>query len=233
VQLTLLQAATYLGVNEPTVRRWMRERSLPVHRINERFYLNAIELWEWATKQHILVSRRLLDEARRSDEIVPPLSSLLATGGIHYKVPGRNKAEVLHEVVARLPLPPEIDRDFLIAVLEARERLGSTGVGQGVAIPHVRHPILLHVPAPFVTLCLLAQPIDFDAHDRMPVHTLFMVVSPNVPSHLRILAQLAFALRDDTMRQLLRDRAPANEILNRFGMVEQRATSAFQAITEE
>lgn len=232
MQLTLRQAATYLGVNEPTVRRWIRDRALPVHRINERFYLNAIELWEWATKQHILVSRHLLDEARHSEEPVPTLGQLLKTGGIHYNVGGGNTSEVLREVVRRLPLPPELDREFLITVLEARQRLGSTGVGHGIAIPHVRNPILLHIPAPFVTLCLLEHPVQFESYDQTPVHALFTVVCASVPAHLHILAQLAFALQDDALLKLLKERAPADQLLQRFDMIEKRKTAAFRAIVE-
>ena len=74
MQLTLRDAATYLGVDEPTVRRWVRERALPVHRFDEKFYLNAVELWEWATAQRIPVSRSLLDQARQDDEDVASLS---------------------------------------------------------------------------------------------------------------------------------------------------------------
>ena len=88
---------------------------------------------------------------------------------------------VLQEIVRRLPLPPEIDREGLVTTLEAREAMGSTGIGDGIAIPHVRNPILLHVTAPFVTLCLLREAVDFDAVDGRPVHALFTVVSANVP----------------------------------------------------
>jgi PTS system nitrogen regulatory IIA component len=97
---------------------------------------------------------------------------------------------VLHEIVKVLPLPGDVDREFLATVLEAREAMGSTGIGGGIAIPHVRNPILLPVEDPFVSLFLLRHPIDFDAVDGQPVHALFVVVSSNIPMHLRILAQL-------------------------------------------
>jgi PTS system nitrogen regulatory IIA component len=127
--------------------------------------------------------------------------------------------------VARLPLPPEQNRDALLSVLEAREAMGSTGIGDGIAIPHVRNPIVLHVAQPFVTLCLLRHAVDFDALDGKPVHALFMVVSPTVPVHLRILGQLGFLLRDDELRRLLRDRAPADAIIGRVAMVEATKTT--------
>jgi nitrogen PTS system EIIA component len=112
-----------------------------------------------------------------------------------------------------------------LSVLEAREAMGSTGIGEGIAIPHVRNPIVLHVADAFVTLCLLRHPVDFEAIDGRPVHALFMVVSPTVPVHLRILGQLGFLLRDETLRGMLRDRGPADAIIERVEMVEATQTT--------
>ncbi|MBI4503478.1 MAG: PTS sugar transporter subunit IIA, partial [Gemmatimonadetes bacterium] len=105
--------------------------------------------------------------------------------------------------------------------------------GDGIAIPHVRNPIIIHVSHPLITACLLRTPIDFGASDQQPVHTVFTLVSPSVHSHLRALAQLSFALRDETLRQMLRERAPADELLDRVHVVEQRTTSWYHAITDE
>ncbi len=226
MQLTIRQAATYLDVSEQIVRRWIKERGLPAHRANERFHLNAIELWEWAIEHGVPVSRRLLDDARRSPDQAPPLSELLATGGIHSDVEGRNKLALLAAIVGRLPLPSEVDRDFLLMVLEAREAMGSTGIGDGIAIPHVRNPILLHVDRPFVSLFVLDRPVDFGAIDSKPVHAVFVVVTPSVPVHLKVLAQLGHALRDSTLRAILQERAPAERILSRIREMERSAVGA-------
>lgn len=231
MQLTLRQAAKYLGVSESTARRWIAERGLPVHEVSERLYLNAVELWEWAIEHGVHVSRSLLEHARRAPDAVPPMSHLLRAGGIFYDIDAKTKRELLRQFVARLPLPPEQDRVTLLSVLEAREAMGSTGVGDGIAIPHVRNPIVLHVDQPFVTLCLLKHPVEFDAIDGQPVHTLFMVVSPTVPVHLRILAQLGFLLRDDLLRKMFKKRASAEDIISRIEMLEStRTTGAFPAI---
>ena len=212
MQISLRQAASYLNVSEATIRRWITTRGLPAHHVNERLYCNAVELWEWALEHGVPASRSLFDQERRQPEGVPPLSELIRRGGIHRAVDGATKLEVLRAVVAVLPLPEEVDRDFLVTVLEAREAMGSTGIGDGIAIPHVRNPILLNVTEPFVSLCLLQHPVPFDAVDGEPVHALFVLVSPNVPAHLRILAQLGFVLRDEELRRALRSRARSDAI---------------------
>lgn len=233
MQLTVREAAQHLGVDEATVRRWIGQRNLPAHRAHEQSYINAVELWEWAVENGIPVSRRLLHEARSSPEEVPALSELLRAGGIFHDIPGTDKTVVLREFVARLPLSPDHDRAFLLSVLEAREAMGSTGIGDGIGIPHVRNPIVLHVEHPFVTLGLLRHAIEFGSMDGQPVHALFMAVSPTVPGHLTMLAQLGFALRDETLRGLLKNRAPADEILNRLELVEAtRSTGSFKAIQQ-
>jgi PTS system nitrogen regulatory IIA component len=109
--------------------------------------------------------------------------------------------------------------------------MGSTGIGAGIAIPHVRNPVVLHVERPFVTLCLLRHPVDFDAPDGVPVHALFLVISLTVPAHLRMLAQLGFVLRDETLRELLRAAAPAEAILDRVEYVEgSMRTGSYAAV---
>lgn len=229
MQLTLREAARYLDVKEPTLRRWIAERNLPVHDVDERMYLNAVELWEWAAENGVPVSRKLLEHARQAPDPVPPMSALLRTGGIHHDIEAPDKLGVLRAFVDRLPLPPGQNRDALLSVLEAREAMGSTGIGDGIAIPHVRNPILLRVREPFVTLCLLRHPVDFEALDGQPVHALFMVVSPTVPTHLRILGQLGFLLRDETLRNLLRQRARPEQILDRIELLEMtRTTGSFR-----
>jgi PTS system nitrogen regulatory IIA component len=229
MQLTVREAASYLSVSEATVRRWIAVRGLPAHRVDDRLHCNAIELWEWALEQGVPVSRRLFDDAQRRPDPAPRLAALLREGGIHRDLEGRSKPEVLAATVRALPLPPEVDRDFLTTVLEAREAMGSTGIGDGIAIPHVRNPILLHVERPFVALCMLAHGVDFDAIDSQPVHTLFVVVSSDVPTHLRILARLGYVLRDETLRRLLRERASSTAILERIEALEELGVAGASA----
>lgn len=221
LRMSFAEAIGYLGVSESTARRWIRDRGLPVHRADERLFVNPVELWEWALEQHLPVSPELLERERRMQEPVAPISVLLAAGGIHHDVPGCDPSEVLRAVVDRLPLPPHVERSFLATALTAREAMGSTGVGYGIAIPHVRNPILLQVQEPTVSLCLLRQPVDFGAIDGKPVHALFTVISPTVPTHLRILAELSLLLHDADLRRLLQERAAAPQLFERIQILER------------
>ncbi len=87
--------------------------------------------------------------------------------------------------------------------LTVRERLGSTGLGRGVALPHSRHS---GIEQPQAALIRLTAPIDFDAIDRQPVDLLFALLVPEHSNdeHLRILSRLAEMFRDEALCQQLR-----------------------------
>lgn len=196
------EAAELLQTDEKTVNKWIRKQGLPATLVNGRFQINRVDLLEWATDHGIKVPPELF-VAAEADIHFPTLTEALETGGIHCRVSGDDKLAVLRNVVGLLRLPPQQDPEFLLQVLLAREALGTTAIGDGIAIPHVRNPILLNKPAPAITLCFLAQPVDFGALDGIPVQVLFMMTSPTVKVHLHLLSRLAYALRDEAFRSIL------------------------------
>lgn len=221
MQLGVREVARLLGVSEKTIYRWIKDGRLPAYRVNEQHRFNRAEILEWATSRRIGVSPEIFhetDEAARGP--LPTVAAALQAGGIYYRVGGTDKASVLASVVELMRLPDEVDRRFLLQVLLARESLGSTGVGDGIAIPHVRNPIVLHIPSPTITLCFLEREIDFDAIDARPVHTLFTIVSPVVRAHLHLLSRLAFVLRDDPFREVLSRQGTREEILESLQRIE-------------
>jgi PTS system nitrogen regulatory IIA component len=176
--------------------------------------------FEWATSRQINVSVDLFHEPNNTKVPLYTLWEALSLGGIHYRVEGHNKESALRSVVRLMRLPQEVDRDFLLQVLLAREALASTAIGDGIAIPHVRNPIVLHVTEPMVCLCFLEEPIDFNSLDGRPVHCLFTLVSPTVKTHLYLLSRLAYALRDTSFRDLIEKQGSREKILSDIARVE-------------
>lgn len=228
MQLTVRDVARLLSVSEKTIYRWLNEGIIPAYRVNEQYRFNRAELLEWATARRINVSAEIFKEPEGNGRPPPTLAQALQAGGIFYRVDGKDKSSVLRAVVDILRLPEEVDREFLYEVLLARESLGSTGIGDGIAIPHVRNPVVLHVSQPSVTLCFLENPIEFAALDGQPVHTLFTLVSPTVRSHLRMLSSLSFVLREPSFRQILREQATRDAILAEVVRIESRLAPAAQ-----
>ena len=222
MKLTAADAAALLDVDESTVYRWIEERGLPAERIAGRTLMNRAAVLEWATEARVAVSSRVFSPAESGGERLPSFAAALSAGGVHYAVPGATREEVLREAVGRLPLPEGSDAEDLLAVLLARETAGSTAIGDGIAIPHVRMPIVLDVEEAIVSVCFLAGPVDFGAADGRPVTVLFMLVTPTVHGHLHLLAALAYLLRDEAFLAAVKSAAPAGELLARAAEVERR-----------
>ena len=157
---------------------------------------------------------------------LPSLTDALRAGGIFPRLKGTDKESVLRAAVEAMPLPNDVDRHLLLQMLLAREALQSTAVGEGIAIPHVRNPMVLHVPRPMITLCFLEPPVNFGALDGKPVYALFSLISPSPRVHLHLLSRLAFALRDARFKELIAQRAGQEEILNAAGHVETNGLRA-------
>lgn len=220
MKLRVKDAAALLDVSEKTVYRWVSQAKIPFQRINGQYRFNRAELLEWATSNRIPVSPQMLEEPEHA--IIPSLAEALQTGGIHYRVEGSDKAAVLNSVVNILALPQEVDREFLYQVLLARESLGSTAFGGGIAIPHVRNPITLHIPRPLVALCFLEHPIDFQALDGQPVHTLFTIVSPTIKAHLNLLSKLSYGLRSSEFAEAVARIDSRERILEAAANLDER-----------
>uniref|UniRef100_UPI00272E91A0 PTS sugar transporter subunit IIA n=1 Tax=Geoalkalibacter sp. TaxID=3041440 RepID=UPI00272E91A0 len=138
-----------------------------------------------------------------------------------YRIEGTTREKVLADTVEHLRLPDEVDRDYLYRVLLAREKIASTAVGDGIALPHPRNPMLLHVTRPTVTLCFLEHPVDFGALDGRPVRILFTLISPTLRFHLHLLAKLAFALKNRAFHQIIQHEGSREEILTALRQAEE------------
>jgi nitrogen PTS system EIIA component len=220
MQLNARDAATLMGVSEKTIYRWIRHSKLPAFRINGQYRFNRAEVLEWATAQRVNVPEQVLCDPGEQAAAVPMLVEALKAGGIHYRVGGAEKASVLQAAVDLMPLSEDVDRSLLLRFIVARENLASTGIGNGVAIPHPRSPIVLHVPRPMIALCFLEHAVEFGALDGVPVRAVFAIVSPTVAAHLGILSRLAFALRQEGFADTIARQGTREEIVEAAARID-------------
>jgi len=220
MRVTVREAAALLKAPEARVYAWIESGDLPAHRINDQYRINRSELLEWATERNIPVAPALFHEAEE-DERIPSAAESLERGGVFHDVAGATREEVLRSIIALLKLDDEGDRETLLHLLLARDAGAVVPVGDGIAIPHVRHPIALSTDEPSLTLCFLRQPVDFEAPDGQPVFALFFLVSPTTRVHLQMLAKIAFLLRDPAFREAIRGRMPASRLVEIARLVEK------------
>jgi PTS system nitrogen regulatory IIA component len=153
------------------------------------------------------------------------LSDLLTPDAILPSLHAQSKKQVLQEVCAvAARLTQRSDREIFDTLLQ-RERLGSTGVGHGVAIPHGKLRGLDRLVGVFARL---ARPVDFDSLDDQPVDLVFVLLAPESAGadHLKALARIARILRDPATAQKLRTAEDASGIYSLLTGLDQASHAA-------
>jgi mannitol/fructose-specific phosphotransferase system IIA component (Ntr-type) len=131
------------------------------------------------------------------------LSKLLVPANVKLRLTGSQRDEVLTELVnqikeiARQPKA----REILLRALQEREQLHSTGIGDGVALPHARNALVGLVDHPILIFGRHEPGISFGAIDGAPAKLFFLLVAPTVTQHLAMLARISRLLRDPKLRK--------------------------------
>ena len=133
------------------------------------------------------------------------ISDLISLATVELQLRGRQRDDVLVELVARIPEiadRPEA-RQVLLRALQEREQLHSTGIGDGVALPHARNALVGLVEKPLVVFGRHDEGIGYGALDGKPAKLFFLLVTTTVAQHLAVLARISRLLRDSRLRQSL------------------------------
>ena len=134
------------------------------------------------------------------------LSELLSPKSINLDLQSADRDSVLSELVNQIPqlAKQPAARQTLLRALQEREQLHSTGIGDGVALPHARNALVGLVDRPVMVFGRHKRGIPYDAIDRVPARLFFLLVAPTVTQHLAILARLTRLFRDPKLgRNLL------------------------------
>jgi len=196
--LSIQEVAKELRVSEKTVRRMLWRGELKGIRVGAQ--------WRFPVEN---LAELLPSKARVAP--VPPapaasIRDLMEIGGIHYRIAGDTPHEVLREIVNETPCVPASIRPELFRAVWERECLCSSGIGNGIAVPHPIVPVWsprADIPS-CIGLFFLEHPVDFGYVDGEPVSILFLLLLATLQEHLRTLARLVRLLREDTLSNLLR-----------------------------
>lgn len=207
-----------MNVTQKTIYRWIQSAGLPAYRVEGQYRLNRTLLLEWARAKRINISSTIFEEPAAGPR--PTLEEALQRGGVFYRVEGKTRDEVLRSVFTVIRLPDTIDREFIYQAVLAREKMQSTGIGDGIAIPHVRNPLILEIDQPSVTLCFLENPVEFGAMDGQPVNVLFTLFSPHMRAHLHLLSRLSFCLQDPVFKAAIKQQASRDTLYGELKRIE-------------
>jgi nitrogen PTS system EIIA component len=133
-----------------------------------------------------------------------------------------DKKGVLEELVAPVSQISGISHDHLVRVLMDRERLGSTGIGSGIGIPHGK---LKDLESLILGFGLSKKGVDFESMDGSPTHIFFLLVTPENSTgvHLKLLARISKILKNETFREKLLKANDSDEIYSIIMEEEEKA----------
>ncbi len=216
--LFIKDIAGFFNVPEKVIYRWIEKRRLPVHRVNHQYRFDPAELFEWSIMTGNQVSPDVLHDPKSGT--MPSIAEALHEGDIFYDIDGSTREAVLLDIINRMRLPDDVDRESLAQVLLERKALRVVGVGDGIAIPHVRGPIILHQPRPLITLGFLKNPVDFGVYEGQALTALFTLTCSTVREHLRLLSRLGFVLLSPVLKAALVRHASRTEVIAIIKQIE-------------
>jgi len=195
--MTTRELAKYMKLNEKTILKMAQNKELPGVKIGNqwRFYLETIDQY----LQRDIISETPKDELgiiiRTTDHVIP-LSRLISGDLIKLDFKAKNKEEVLAELADVADKAGILsNRTKLIDQMKKREKMLSTAMGNGVAIPHPRHPDPELFAKPNIVVGRSKEGVDFSSPDGERVHLFFMTCAPTIVVHLRLLAKISKLLQ--------------------------------------
>lgn len=222
MKLSMKRVAGALNLPVSTLERWIRQGRIPVQRSGSDVVFTHGALEKWAATHNLPFA---FDTQKPAAQLPAPLDSLASAiqrGKICYRVAGSDAESVFRSAVAQIDFLAPGTSDELLDKLIERERLASTGIGNGIAIPHPRDPLAQPPEQPVIATCFLEQPVDFNAIDDKPVSVLFLLISPTVKHHLHLLSRLSYCIRDSAFVTFLKTQPDAAALISRIAAFEEK-----------
>lgn len=222
MQLSIETVARALDLTVTTVERWIRQGRIPIQRLDGDAVFSRAALEKWALAHHLTFALGSDETLPQTGAITDGLAPAMQRGRVRHGIRGEDSAAVLQSLVAGVDFLSDAVKAELYAKLLEREQLASTGIGNGIAIPHPREPLSAPPDAPVITTCFADPPVPFGAIDDQPVFVFFLLISPTVKHHLHLLSRLSFCIRDPRFVDFLKGRPDAERLRSRVAEFEKQ-----------
>lgn len=222
MNLSLSELSKKLNLPDTTIERWIRQGRIPVIIEKGRCIFKKSSLVKWAAKHNLKFSIAMDEEDSFEIGKEVTLVSSLEKGDVFYQVKGDGIESVLSNAVDMIEEFDDTSKKELLEKLIERENLTSTGIGNGIAIPHPRIPVAACSEAS-VYACYLNEAVDFNAIDNLPVTTLFILLSPSTKEHLNLLSKLAFCMRDPSFISFIKSQPSKDELIKKVDEFEKKS----------
>lgn len=214
--MTVADVAEYLQLAEKTIVRMAQRGEMPAAKVASQWRFMRSLVREWIVAQmQTLPAGRLDDVAGRQDALLG-LDEMIRPELMNLDIKPGPKEAVLRQIVGPLVQTGfAADPSRLLASLLERERMMTTAIGHGVALPHPRRPIAGMFPEPAIALGVCPGGTDFDAIDDQLVNVFFLICATREEIHLQLMAKVAWLSRRDVLGKLrtASDARTAQEII--------------------
>ena len=210
MKLKISDMTEILNVSEKTIYRWIKSGKIPAYKINGQYRFSEKEIDGWISEN------KMINKVEEKTNDVPiNLPILLEKGGI-YEIEIENEnievEELIKIIVNTINLPSNISKNKLIEQLIEREEMLSTGIGNGIAVPHTKEHIIDKLEDERVILILLKNSIFYNSLDGEKIHTMFLVLSYVQKRHIELLAKISFLSRNSEFVKMLAGKEKENII---------------------
>ncbi len=220
MDLKLEDVAQLLNVSESTVLKWLDEGLIPAYSIKEQPRFSRMEIENWMINRDWSPLDQSTPELKEELDLGKKgwqqfcLFRAIHKGEVFIQSPLLTKEMIISKVMEKAASTLNLDAEVLTEMLIDREKMLSTAINHGIAVPHTRD-FLLKSHHDIVIVVYLDQPIDWGAMDGELVHTLFFLFACDDVHHLNLLAKLAHLASDQTALKTLKEH-PSKEALLKF-----------------
>ena len=207
-----------LHVPEATIYRWIRQGDIPCVVRSGEYYFKQSTLFSWAESKHIHIHEHLLDREKNKHEEKTykfQLIEAIKMGSVFHDVPSESIEILFQEVSLRMNLPQSV-KICLKEQLIQREKISSTGIGKGFAIPHPKIPLGNQITKSIIGTFFLQSPLEFRAPDGLPVTVVFVLLSKDSVNHLQLISQLVRLLSNSNINSLFNQSPSLKTLIEKF-----------------
>ena len=205
-----------LQVPEVTIYRWIRQGDIPCIERSGKYIFNKSTIETWASSKHILLKNNPLYESNKENNLISKNSALvnaIQVGKVFNNIDCNSLDKLFKEIPKYMNLPKQ-KQNLLYDLLKQRESLSSTGIGNGIAIPHPKNLIETEIQTSMISTFFLKEPLDFKASDNIHVFVVFVILSINSSHHLKLLSQLTRFLNYSNTVDFLKQSPSLENILD-------------------
>ena len=211
--LTLNEVAAYLKVAEKTIHRMVKKGEIPCFKVASQWRFKKSGIDEWLrSKMQTAPSDELTALLEDSPEMVP-FSRLTSPEMILENIKPGNKEEILRQLIQPLLKSGFLEKeDFFLKKLLDRENMISTGIGNGLALPHIRNPQENETTIPAVVIGRCGPGVDFNSLDGEKTHLFFLIFTNSIKVHLRLTSRINRILLNKELLESLKTTESNTEI---------------------